>query len=51
MNQFHDGTDFSQGVDFVETMLGALKVLKLWLCLNVVFFDRSFLTRGVQRFF
>jgi hypothetical protein len=31
-------------------MLGALKVLKLWLCLKVVFFDRSFLKRGVQRF-
>jgi hypothetical protein len=26
MNQFHQGTVFSQGVDFVETMLGGLKV-------------------------
>ncbi len=28
MNQFHQGTDFSQGVDFMETMLGGLKSLK-----------------------
>jgi hypothetical protein len=28
VNQFHDGTDFSQGVDFLETMLGGLKSLK-----------------------
>jgi hypothetical protein len=28
VNQFYNGTDFSQGVGFVETMLGGLKSLK-----------------------